>query len=243
MAISGWCLAIRGWWLGATMPCRPTFDRERDRAYCPSVTRTVICISHTTAAGGQDVGRLVAERLGYRLVDEEIVARAAEKQKVSPADLVDVERRKSRLERILSDIGWATEAGPYIAYSGMSPESHDPNSLRALIRQAITETAAEGKVVIVSHAASYTLGIRPDALRVFVTAPMKVRLERLAAAEGLEEKAASKSIASNDAGRADYLKRFYGVDAELPTHYDVVLNTDGLDADKVADLVVHAASL
>ena len=125
----------------------------------------------------------------------------------------------------------------------MSFESQDPGSLRALIRQAINEKADAGQVVIVSHAASYELGSRPDVLRVLVTAPTKVRTDRIAVAEGLDAKKASKSIASNDAGRADYLKRFYGVDAELPTHYDVVLNTDGLGAEAVADLVVHAASL
>jgi Cytidylate kinase-like family len=37
----------------------------------------VVCVSHTTGAGGEEVGKLVADQLGYLYVDEEIVARAA----------------------------------------------------------------------------------------------------------------------------------------------------------------------
>ena len=32
----------------------------------------VICISHETGAGGEEIGRLVADRLGFLYVDEEI---------------------------------------------------------------------------------------------------------------------------------------------------------------------------
>jgi len=38
-----------------------------------------VCISHASGAGGDDVGRIVAERLGFLYVDEEIIARAAAK--------------------------------------------------------------------------------------------------------------------------------------------------------------------
>jgi hypothetical protein len=66
--------------------------------------RTVICVSHATGSGGSDLGRLVADKLGFRLVDEEIVTRAAETQNVSVDELADVERRKSLLSRILREV-------------------------------------------------------------------------------------------------------------------------------------------
>ena len=46
----------------------------------------------------------------------------------------------------------------------------------------------------------------------------------------------------SDAGRRDYLKRFYNVDEELPTHYDLVVNTDALSVELAAELVTRAAS-
>ena len=45
----------------------------------------------------------------------------------------------------------------------------------------------------------------------------------------------------SDAGRRDYLKRFYEIDEELPTHYDLVVNTDVLTVEQAADLVSRAA--
>lgn len=184
------------------------------------------------------MGRLVADRLRYRLVDEEIVARAAEKEKLHPGDLADVERRKSLLERVLRDFAAAGEAQAYVPFV----PHQDPGSLRTLIRQSINETAEQGNVVIVSHAASYALAGRDDVLRVLVTASASRRATRLAASEGLDEKAAGKSIAAHDAGRADYLKRFYGVGSEEAAHYDIVVNTDSISAANAAGIVVHSAS-
>src|SRR6266480_2060727 len=68
------------------------------------MTRTVVCISHAAGAGGEEVGRLVAERLGFLYVNEEIVARAAAKGGVDAADVADEERRKSLAARALNAI-------------------------------------------------------------------------------------------------------------------------------------------
>ena len=46
----------------------------------------------------------------------------------------------------------------------------------------------------------------------------------------------------SDAGRRDYLKRFYDVGEELPPTYDLVVNTDALSVELAAELVVRAAS-
>ena len=114
-------------------------------------------------------------------------------------------------------------------------------SCRGLIRSIIEEVADAGNAVIVSHAASMALGQREDVLRVLVTASTQVREQRLAAALGIDEKEAAQTVKRSDAGRADYIKRFYGISAELPTHYDLVINTDQLSPEDAAQLIVQAA--
>ena len=128
--------------------------------------RRVVCISHNTGAGGSEIGRLVAQRLGFRYVDEDLVA----------------------------------------------------------------------------HAASHAISARSDALRVFVTASPQTRITRLCDVDRLEEPSAARAIKEADAARADYLKRFHEVDAEEPTQYDIVLNTDQLSIEEAAELVSAAAS-
>jgi cytidylate kinase len=117
----------------------------------------------------------------------------------------------------------------------------DPDKLRVLIRQSIEEIAAEGNVVMVSHAASYALTGRDDALRVFIVGSPERRAAATADANAVEKAAAAKSVAAHDAARADYLKRFYDVPKERPSDYDVVVNTDHLSASEAAGVIVAAA--
>jgi cytidylate kinase len=207
----------------------------------------VVAISRAIGSEGERIGALVAERLGFRYVDEEIISTAAEKQGVDPAAIADAERRKSVLMRILEGMGQtgaasatSTPGGPMWIPDDSSElvRTHD---LRTLIRETVVETAARGDVVIVAHAASFALGDRDDVLRVLITAPTEVRTARLAEARGVDASEAAKELKRSDEARASYLKGFYGIDRELPAHYDVVVNTDRLDADEAAGIIVRAA--
>jgi cytidylate kinase len=124
----------------------------------------------------------------------------------------------------------------------LPPEAQVSDELRSLIRMAIEETADRGNVVIVAHAASHALAGRDGVLRVLVTASTETRGARVAAEQGLSEKDAAREVADSDANRADYLRRFFGERAELPTHYDIVVNTDRLSTGAAAAVVAAAAS-
>lgn len=188
---------------------------------------------------------MVADKLGYRLVDEEIVQQAAESNGVSVEELADAERRTKVIDRLTRNLAVAGGAAGFMtAGAGILDMSAgtDPKSLRGLIQRSIHETAEKGDVVIVSHAASYALARRDDVLRVLVTASPETRAGRAAQEGSLDGKKAAKAVADSDAGRATYLKRFYSVADELPTHYDLSLNSDSLSVDVMSDLVVRAAS-
>src|SRR6266536_1630511 len=184
----------------------------------------VVAISHTDGAGGETVGQIVSERLGFRYVDEEVVARAAEKEGVHPALVADAEKRRSLLARLVAGIGRFGVAGAGIGAVTIRQVSELKRSddFRTLILDAIRETAEEGD-------------------RVLVTAPPQARTLRLADAEGIDEAEAAKFVQSSDDRRADYIKRFHGIDQEVPTHYDLVINTERLSLDEAADIVVRAA--
>jgi cytidylate kinase len=115
------------------------------------------------------------------------------------------------------------------------------DELRGMIRSVIEETAASGSAVIVSHAASLALAGRDDVLRVLLTAPPQTRERRLAATLGVDEKEAARAVKRSDSARGDYIKRFYGIRAELPTHYDLVINTEKLAPEHAARLIVEAS--
>lgn len=203
---------------------------------------SVVCVSHSTGSGGDEVGKKVAERLGYLYVDEEIVARAAARGALEPQDIADEERRKSFATRFLETMaeggGDALMIGPVVT---ATIDTLKPADIRDLIRETLVQTAGRGNVVIVAHAGSHAVEPGPGTLRVFVTASPATRARRVCAAEGVDDAQGKRMIKESDAGRRDYLKRFYSVDQESPTHYDLVVNTDLLSAEDAAEIVLRAA--
>jgi cytidylate kinase len=212
-----------------------------------SQPKRIICVSHLTGAEGEAVARGVAERLAFRYLDEEIIETAAEWVDLDPSVVGDVERRKSLMTRIAESMrGQSLPTRPDASgqsRSGTAALRQMPTDedLRVLITDAIREAAQEGDIVIASHAASVVLADRKDALRVLVTASQRTRVGRIAGARNLDAGQAEKVLAEEDAARADYLKRFHGIELELPIHYDLVVNTDDLTPELGADLIKLAA--
>jgi cytidylate kinase len=207
----------------------------------PAVSYEVVCISSSDGAGAEEAAALVGSALGFRIINEDIVARAAIEAGVEPSVVADVERRKSLLVRVIEGMGAAgSGAGLGTGYA-VAPPAERSDTLRGLILSVIEETAAKGSAVIVAHAASLALGDRESVLRVLITASTPTRARRLAESFGGDEQEAARFIKRSDAGRADYLKRFYDVADEQATHYDMVLNTDKLKPEDAAQLIVQAA--
>jgi cytidylate kinase len=202
-----------------------------------------VCISAADGALAEEIGPRVAEELGYQLVNAQIVAHAAKKAGIQAHVMADVEQRRSVVDRVIHELLGKTTGGVPAGLTAAANEPAPPvESLRALIRVVIEEIAGSGDAVMVSHAASHALADRADTLRVLVTAGPRTRRARIRMAHDVSEKEAEKRVARGDANRADYIKRFYQVSPELPTHYDIVLNSDRLSVDEAIDIIVRAAS-
>jgi cytidylate kinase len=193
----------------------------------------------TTGARAEQIGRLVAERLGFRYVSDEIIDRAAEQAGVSRREMAEVEHSPSLISRIIIGLG-ASVTGEF-GSPVVAPEFIDASpSYRRLIQHVIRETAAQGNVVIIAHGASILLAGTPGLVRVLVTASAATRSRRLAAEAGVDEREATREIQRTDRERRSFFKRFHDLDEELPTHYDLVVNTDVLSPDAVARLIATA---
>lgn len=203
------------------------------------MTRRVICISRSLGAGGEAIGFAAAKEMGYRYIDDEIITRAAERAKISPEEMAKAEQPVGLIERLLESIG-KTSADPegWGSYAAVAESS---TSLEAMIELAVREAAREGNVVIVAHAGSIALGETEGVLRVLITGSPDIRATRLQEARDMGLPTARKAVDKSDKERKAYLSRFYDVSKELPTHYDIVLNTDSLNMDGAAGLIVAAA--
>jgi cytidylate kinase len=199
-------------------------------------------------AGGESIGMAVAEKLRFRYVDEEIIAAASEKARVDPTLIADVEQRQTFLNRLLRSLSVVPRARSQAASEfdpqGAGPAASVRERYRAVIREAIAEIAAAGRVVIVAHAASMMLGGSQNVLRVLVTASPVTRAARLTPPDRPASKQTRRPaalIAESDRERREYLREFYSVRSELPTHYDLVVNTDVLTIEQAVTAIVSVA--
>jgi cytidylate kinase len=200
--------------------------------------KRVVCVSRTLGAGGEAIAFRVASELGYRYVDDEIVARAAEVAGVSREEMEQAEHSQSLVTRILE----ALAATPPVSEGGfVAPVAPSKGNYSHVIEHVIRETAENGDVVIVAHGGSHALRNRGDALRVFITASPDVRQGRLTRDGGMEAGAAKKAVEASDKERARYLQRNYNIGEEQAIHYDLTVNTDNIEDDVAAGLVLGAA--
>jgi cytidylate kinase len=220
----------------------------------------VISISFSDGSGGEEVAVAVAAALAYPVISEEILSKAAAEAGVSIDTIADVERRKTFMSKLVgrlvpnsaaaSDPTFRTSVDAQVTAGLIGipfPLESGPkltqDELRGKIRSAIDEYMAHGEVVILAHAASHSLAGREGVLRVFITGSRPVRSARLAAARLISQADADKLVAVGDTNRADYLKRFYGVEHESPEQYDIVVDTDELTVDDAVKAILAVATV
>jgi len=201
----------------------------------------VVTIAMTTGARAEQIGHLVAEHLGFRYVNDAIIDRAAEHAGVSRQAVAEVEHSPTLISRIMNSLA----AGMSAEWAGRSltPDDIDLSaSYRRLIQDVIREIASQRRAVILAHGASILLATTPGVLRVLVTASPATRATRLATERGRDERQATREIQTADRERRAFFKRFYDLDQELETHYDLVTPTEVLSPQAAARLNAYAVT-
>ena len=186
---------------------------------------SVVTLAWTDGAEGEAIAGSVASTLGYRLLNHEIIERAAESAGVDPSAIESVEHRESfmaHLMRLLTHVQ-SPELGPVnTAMYDQTP------AYRAMIKDVVRKAADEGSVVIGLHGAGIVLAGRPGTVRVFVTASKETRVRRVVKSASLTAKDAQAVVEKTDADRREFFQTFFEISEERPTHYDLVVNTDNV---------------
>jgi len=200
----------------------------------------IITISRQQGAGGADVARRVAEALGWRLVDNELVDRVAARAHLSPSEVQALEERApSFFERLVRAL---TAAAPEIqpAPSEHVPELEEANLVK--VTEAVVEDAArEGRVVLVGRAAPAVLSRERDALHVKIVAPLDSRIAEVRRREACDDDEARERIERSDANRRRYHDRYYHRSWDDAANYHLVLNSAALGVDAVVNTIVGRA--
>jgi hypothetical protein len=186
----------------------------------------VICISREYGGRGAEMGRMVAERLGFRFYSQELIHSVAEEAHVRQQIVESLDER-------VQD-GIAEWVGAMIKRGMFAPSDY----LRNLSKVVLT-LSRHGKGVIIGRGAHFILD-RAATLRVRVIAPIEVRVGRISARDGLNAVDARAKIVRIDHERVAFNRQHYNADLADPANYDLVVNTGTLGVETCADQTFRA---
>lgn len=200
----------------------------------------LITISRQFGAGGSQVAKLVAERLRWSVVDNEIVDQVAIRAGLSPAEVAaQDERPMSFVERLARTL--AASSQEFVLPEAGVPSTLEEPSLVRITEAVVKEAAAHGRVVLVGRAAPAVLGQQEAALHVRLVAGREFRIRVVMERLGLDQRRAEKMMDETDAHRARYHKEYYERDWSDPVNFHMVLNTEALSFPGAAELIVARA--
>jgi cytidylate kinase len=201
--------------------------------------RKSIAISRQQGSGGSYIGRAVAERLGMRYLDREMLRTAAEylSEQRSQKDGQPQESWFDRLGAVFAlgslDAGYVPPS-PTVLYEGQ---------LIGIEDRLIRETVDDHVAVIVGRGAAQILRGRPGVVTVFVHAPEEWRVDRVMQVYKVADRAqALRMVRKSDQERARFVRRVADVEWADPRCYDLAINSMTLGFDCAVDLIVRSVT-
>jgi cytidylate kinase len=183
---------------------------------------TIVTIEREYGSGGGDIAQLLATRLGWKLWDQQLTEEIA---RIANCPKEVVEHREERTDPLYYRLFKSFLRG---SYEG-SINAHklnvvDSETILKMTQKVVEHAAKKGQSVIVGRGSQYFLRDRPDALRIFVYADRDSKVGRLMA-RGKTQKEAEELVDNVDLERADYIRKYFGVDWPARTTYHAMINT------------------
>jgi cytidylate kinase len=200
----------------------------------------IITISRQFMTGGSDVAVLVADALGWTVIDRAFIDAVAERSGYSAEDVEALEESvPTFMERFAQSS--ALSLPEFLISAPRALEGPAAAKLAHVTRGVVEELADREKVVIVGRAADAVLARERDAIHVRLVASRDWRVEQTMQRMGLDEEQASATVDEHDQNRERYHQEFFGRDWNDPVNYHLVLNTELLGLEGTADLIIARA--
>ena len=180
--------------------------------------KNVIAIGRQFGSGGHDIGKILAEKLGYDFYDAEIIQMTAGTTGYTPEFI-------KKNEEIMTNSLIYDLVNQMYLNADMQDEAPKDKIFEAEC-QVVRNLAKKGNCVIVGRCADYVLRNSGNCLKVFFSAPLMSRIRRVAQRQNISEGEAKATVQKNEKLRADnyryYTHRMWGAAG----NFDLSLNTD-----------------
>lgn len=189
----------------------------------------VITVEREYGSRGGEFAHDLAMRLGWRLMDSELIAATAKAAGVSPELASKFDERLDPWYYRYGKVFWHDSAYPM---TGLGDEQvFDSERMLKLIKKEIEEAAQEGDCVLVGRGAACALACVPGCFHVFVYATAKAKRDWFVQAFPEKAAQAEQMLAAQDKRRAAVIRKFYNQDWCSRGLYHMLLNSAmGIDA-------------
>lgn len=184
----------------------------------------VITISREYGSGGRYVGRLIADKLGIKFYDKELIIEAAKKTGLSEEFIENNEQKIDKLPEFNNGY-----------YLGLN------NSDKIFLNESeiIKKLANKESCVIVGRCADYVLQNRKDLIKVFIYSDPENKIKRATKFYSLTKEVAKKEINKINKLRASHYKYYTEKEWADSRNYDISLNSDWLGIEKTAEMICN----
>ncbi len=203
--------------------------------------KKIITISREYGSGGRLIGKLVAEKLGYKFYDKEIIELSAQESGLSPEFIKKTE------QNLTSGFLYNLLLGSSYAGTGMQPMGGTQTLPLAdqvfnAERNTILKIAAEGPCVIVGRCADYILSNaeeinNDELLNVFIYSDIESKIRRIEDEYKESQGDARKLIQQIDKRRANHYNMFTDAVWGDRNNYDILLNSSTFGVEETASII------
>jgi cytidylate kinase len=219
--------------LGLWQTRRKISDEHRRREADPGRTLSFITLSRDAGNGGVAVAHGLAERLGWKVFDSEIVDFIAQKSSIHK-DLIGTLDESAR--------DFVTDAVMALVGS-VEHREYGSSDYREALFSTMAAIAQHGEAVILGRGGNIVLEGAKSSLRVRLIAPRPVRAGRLAENLSISAAEADKLVRQTDRERRTFIRKHFDRDIDDPCLYDLVINTAGMTTGEVVSLIWQAARI
>ena len=196
----------------------------------------IYTIGREFGSGGYEVGRMLAERLGIKLYDKELLAQAA-KSSGFCKEIFENHDEKPTSSFLYSLVMDTYSGGSYSS----APFLDMPLNHKVFLAQfdTIKKIAEQESCVIVGRCADYALADNPDCLNIFVHAEMEDRISWISKRKDLTENKARDLIQKTDKQRASYYNYYTCKKWGDSRSYDLCLNTSKISKEACVAMILE----
>jgi cytidylate kinase len=199
----------------------------------------VITVEREYGSGGAEIAKRIASRLGWKLWDQHLTNEIA---RLMECECRVVEQHEEKRDPLYHRLLMAFMRGSFEG-SQNAPrlKMADTDCVREVAERVVKRAAEAGECVIVGRGSAHYLQNRRDAFHVFVYAPLDEKVRRLKAG-GKSETEAIQLAETVDRDRADFIKRYFGVEWPGRHRFDLMVNSS-VGEETAVDIILNSIDL